>query len=64
MAADGSINMKAAKSIRMEAAQEIKIAAFSFDAEIGKGGWSEIVAGKNRKTGDEIDMDADPINLN
>ena len=56
--------MKAAKSIRMEAAQEIKIAAFKFDADIGKGGWSEIVAGKNRKTGDEIDMDADPINLN
>ena len=64
VAVDGSINMKAAKSIRMEAAQEIKIAAFKFDADIGKGGWSEIVAGKNRKTGDEIDMDADPINLN
>ena len=64
VAADGSINMKAAKSIRMEAAQVIKIAATQFDAEIGRGGWSEIVAGKNRKTGSEIDMDADPINLN
>ena len=48
---DGSINLKSAKNIRMEAAQQIKIKAESFDAEIGRGGWAEIVSGTNIKTG-------------
>ena len=48
---DGNINLKSATNIRMEAAQQIKIKAESFDAEIGQGGWAEIVSGTNIKTG-------------
>ena len=52
---NGNINMKSAVNIRMEAAQQIKMKAQSFDAEIS-GTWDEIVQGINTKTGDKINL--------
>ena len=54
-AADGNINMKSGGSIRMDAAQDIRITAQSFGADIS-GTWSEKVQGTNTKTGDRIDL--------
>jgi len=61
--ADGNINLKSSKDIVMDAAQGVYMRANTFNAEITQT-WNEIVGGVNRKTGSEIDMDADPINLN
>jgi hypothetical protein len=63
VASDGTINLKSGQDINIEAAQAIRLKASSLDAEIN-GPWTENVTGVNRKTGSEIDMDADPINLN
>jgi DUF4097 and DUF4098 domain-containing protein YvlB len=60
---EGNINLKSGRNIHMEATQGIYLRASSLDAEIN-GPWTENVTGVNRKTGSEIDMDADPINLN
>jgi hypothetical protein len=60
---DGDINLKAGKDLNIEAAQAIRLRANKLEAEIDTT-WTEKVAGKNTKTGSEIDMDADPINLN
>jgi hypothetical protein len=60
---EGNINMKSGKDIRLDAAGDIRMTAQSFGADIA-GNWTEIVGGVNRKTGSEIDMDAEPINLN
>jgi hypothetical protein len=54
-AADGNINMKSGGSIRMDAAQDIRITAQSFGADIS-GSWNEKVQGTNRKTGERIDL--------
>ena len=54
-AADGNINMKSGGSIRMDAAQDIRITAQSFGADIS-GTWSEKVQGTNTKTGSRIDL--------
>ena len=54
-AADGNINMKSGGSIRMDAAQDIRITAQSFGADIS-GTWSEKVQGTNTKTGERIDL--------
>ena len=47
--------MKSAVNIRMEAAQQIKMKAQSFDAEID-GTWNEKVTGINTKTGEKINL--------
>jgi len=60
---DGDINLKGGRDINLDAAQAIRLRAKTFDAEIDTT-WTEKVSGKNTKTGSEIDMDADPINLN
>ena len=60
---EGNINLKSGRNIHIEATQGIYLRASSLDAEIN-GPWTENVTGVNRKTGSEIDMDADPINLN
>ena len=59
---EGDINLKG-KDINLEAAQAIRLRANKLEAEIDTT-WTERVSGKNTKTGSEIDMDADPINLN
>jgi hypothetical protein len=60
---EGDINLKSGKDLNIDALQTIRFRAAKLDAEIN-GPWTENVTGVNRKTGSEIDMDADPINLN
>ena len=52
---EGSINMKSGRSIRLDAAQEIKMRAAQFTAEI-EGNWDEKVTGNNTKTGKTINL--------
>ena len=52
---EGSINMKSGRSIRLDAAQEIKMRAAQFTAEI-EGNWDEKVTGDNTKTGKTINL--------
>ena len=60
---EGDINLKSGKNLNIDAAQAIRLRANRLEAEIDTT-WTEKVSGKNTKTGSEIDMDADPINLN
>jgi hypothetical protein len=48
---EGDINMKAGGKIRMEAEAGIYVKSALFTADIGTGGWTEIVDGTNTKTG-------------
>ena len=59
----GNINMKCGGSMAIEAGQGVYLRTKLVDAEINET-WTEIVGGVNKKTGKEIDMDADTINLN
>ena len=59
----GNINMKCGGSMAIEAGQGVYLRTKLVDAEINET-WTEIVGGVNKKTGSEIDMDADTINLN
>ena len=59
----GNINMKAGGTIAIESGEGVYIRTKLVDAEVN-GPWTEIVSGVNKKTGSEIDMDADTINLN
>ena len=59
----GNINMKAGGSIAIESGAGVYLRTTKVDAEVN-GPWTEIVTGINKKTGSEIDMDADTINLN
>ena len=59
----GNINMKAGGTIAIESGEGVYIRTKLVDAEIIDT-WTEIVGGVNKKTGSEIDMDADTINLN
>ena len=60
----GNINLKAGGQIALESGAGVYLRSPKVDAEVGSGGWREIVSGVNKKTGSEIDMDADTINLN
>ena len=60
----GNINLKAGGQIALESGSGVYLRSPKVDAEVGSGGWREIVSGVNKKTGSEIDMDADTINLN
>ena len=59
----GNINMKAGGTIAIESGEGVYIRTKLVDDEVN-GPWTEIVSGVNKKTGSEIDMDADTINLN
>ena len=59
----GNINMKCGGSMAIEAGQGVYLRTKLVDAEVNDT-WTEIVGGVNKKTGKEIDMDADTINLN
>jgi len=59
----GNINMKAGGTIAIESGQGVYLRTKLVDAEVNET-WTEIVGGVNKKTGSEIDMDADTINLN
>ena len=59
----GNINMKCGGSLAIDAGQGVYLRTKLVDAEINET-WTEIVGGVNKKTGSEIDMDADTINLN
>ena len=59
----GNINMKAGGTIAIESGQGVYLRTKLVDAEVNET-WTEIVGGVNKKTGKEIDMDADTINLN
>ena len=48
---EGDINMKAGGKIRMEAEAGIYVKSNLFTADIGSGGWTELVEGTNTKTG-------------
>ena len=60
----GNINLKAGGQIALESGAGVYLRSPKVDAEVGSGGWREIVSGVNKKTGSEIDMDAGTINLN
>ena len=52
----GNINLKAKGSIAIEADSGIYTKANLYKAEIGSGGWTEIVSGTNTKTGSTINL--------
>ena len=60
----GDININASRDLNMQVNRNFNVAVLGDAVETITGKKDEIVAGKNTKTGSEIDMDADPINLN
>jgi hypothetical protein len=60
----GDININASRDLNMQVGKDFNVSVLGNASEIITGKKDEIVTGKNTKTGSEIDMDADPINLN
>ena len=60
----GDININASRDLNMQVNRNFNVAVLGDAIETITGKKDEIVTGKNTKTGSEIDMDADPINLN
>ena len=60
----GDININASRDLNLQVNRNFNVAVLGDAVETITGKKDEIVTGKNRKTGSEIDMDADPINLN
>ena len=60
----GDININASRDLNMQVNRNFNVAVLGDAVETITGKKDEIVTGKNTKTGSEIDMDADPINLN
>ena len=60
----GDININASRDLNMQVNRNFNVAVLGDAVETITGKKDEIVSGKNTKTGSEIDMDANPINLN
>ena len=60
----GDININASRDLNMQVNRNFNVAVLGDAVETITGKKDEIVTGKNTKTGSEIDMDANPINLN
>ena len=60
----GDINLNTARDLNIQIARNFNVAVLGNAIENITGKKDEFVVGKNTKTGSEIDMDADPINLN
>jgi hypothetical protein len=60
----GDININASRDLNVQVGKDFNVSVLGNASEIITGKKDEIVTGKNTKTGSEIDMDADPINLN
>ena len=60
---DGDINMKSGKDINIEATNAVRIKSTTFDAEV-QGAWNERVEGDNTKTGKDVLITGNSINLN
>ena len=60
----GDININTARDLNVQIARNFNVAVLGNAIENITGKKDELVVGKNTKTGSEIDMDADPINLN
>ena len=60
----GDININASRDLNLQVNRNFNVAVLGDAIETITGKKDEIVTGKNTKTGSEIDMDADPINLN
>jgi len=60
---DGDINMKSGKDINIEATNAIRLKSTTFDAEV-QGAWNERVEGDNTKTGKDVLITGNSINLN
>ena len=60
----GDININASRDLNLQVNRNFNVAVLGDAVETITGKKDEIVSGKNTKTGSEIDMDADPINLN
>jgi len=60
----GDININASRDLNIQVNRNFNVEVLGNAAENITGTKDELVQGKNTKTGSEIDMDADPINLN
>ena len=60
----GDINLNTARDLNIQIARNFNVGVLGNAIENITGKKDEFVVGKNTKTGSEIDMDADPINLN
>ena len=60
----GDININASRDLNMQVNRNMNVSVLGNSVETIIGTKDELVQGKNTKTGSEIDMDADPINLN
>jgi len=60
----GDININASRDLNIQVNRNFNVEVLGNAAETITGTKDELVQGKNTKTGSEIDMDADPINLN
>ena len=60
----GDININASRDLNIQVNRNLNVEVLGNAAENITGTKDELVQGKNTKTGSEIDMDADPINLN
>jgi len=60
----GDININASRDLNMQVNRNFTVSVLGNASETVIGTKDELVQGKNTKTGSEIDMDADPINLN
>ena len=60
----GDININASRDLNIQVNRNFNVEVLGNAAENITGTKDELVQGKNTKTGSEIDMDANPINLN
>jgi len=60
----GDININASRDLNIQVNRNFNVEVLGNAAETITGTKDELVQGKNTKTGSEIDMDANPINLN
>jgi len=60
----GDININASRDLNIQVNRNLNVEVLGNAAETITGTKDELVQGKNTKTGSEIDMDANPINLN
>ena len=60
----GDININASRDLNIQVNRNLNVEVLGNATETITGKKDELVQGKNTKTGSEIDMDANPINLN
>ena len=60
----GDININASRDLNLQVNRNMNVEVLGNASETITGKKDELVQGKNTKTGSEIDMDANPINLN